>query len=136
MDPGVSWPAGGMQTGGPSLNLPSADRCWGQGRLRTPPSTSLSFVARPALTLHVHPGSRHLAGVLPTLIPLTQARGSAPCVGSGTLLGRNGEEQKRGASCPQRMVSREEAAHHTLCGVQEAPCAGLSWAPVTGYGGH
>lgn len=108
----------------------------GSGRLRTPPSTSLSFVARPALTLHGHPGSRHLAGVLPTLIPLTQARGSAPCVGSGTLLGRNGEEQKRGASCPQRMVSSEEAAHHTLCGVQEAPCAGLSWAPITGYGGH
>lgn len=66
-------PAGGMQAGGPSLSPPSADRCRGQGRLCTPPSTSLPFVARPALTLHMHPGSRHLAGVLPALIPLTQA---------------------------------------------------------------
>ena len=91
-------PAGGMQAGGPSLSPPSADRCRGQGCLCTPPSTSLPFVARPALTLHMHPGSRHLAGVLPTPIPLTQARGSprvwtALC---GTLLGRNGEEQSRG----------------------------------------
>lgn len=38
---------------------------------------------------------------------------------SGTLLGRNGEEQKRGDSCPQRMESSEEVAHHTLCEVQE-----------------
>ena len=75
-------PAGGMQAGGPSLSPPSADRCRGQGCLCTPPSTSLPFVARPALTLHMHPGSRHLAGVLPTPIPLTQARGSAPCVDS------------------------------------------------------
>ena len=107
-------PAGGMQAGGPSLSPPSADRCRGQRRLRTPPSTSLPFVARPALTLHMHPGSRHLAGA--ALIPLTQARGSAPCVESGALLGRNGEEQSGGS---------EEAAQRTLGEVQEDPCAEL-----------
>ena len=52
----------------------------GWRRPHTPPSTFLPFVACPALTLRTHPGSCHLAGVLPAVILLTQARGSAPCV--------------------------------------------------------
>lgn len=78
----------------------------GSGRPHTPPSTFLPFVARPALTLRTHPGSRCLAGVLPAVIPLTQAWGSAPCVW-GLGLHSAGMGRNRGGGTPAHRGWRE-----------------------------
>ena len=58
------------------------------------------------------------------------------CVGSGTPLGRNGEERRWGDSCLQRMEKSEEAAHPALCEAQGDSSAGLNWAPITDCSGH